>query len=49
MIDNIESKIENLRLHECSLKNASFGKLVISLEKLYEMETVTSGLCFSKT
>ena len=49
MIDNIESKIENLRLHESSLKNASFGKLVISLEKLYEMETVTSGLCFSKT
>ena len=32
MIDNVESKIENLRLLECSLKNRSFWKLVISLE-----------------
>ena len=24
MIDNVESKIENLRLLECSLKNRSF-------------------------
>ena len=27
-----ENKVENLRLHECSLKNRSFWKLVISLE-----------------
>ena len=32
MIDNIENEIENLRLQECSLKNRSFWKLVISLE-----------------
>ena len=42
MIDNIENKIENLRLQECSLRNRSFWKLVISLET----ETVTSGLCY---
>ena len=41
MIDNIESKIENLRLQECSLNSRSFWKLVISPET----ETVTSGLC----
>ena len=29
---NIENKIENLGLQECSLKNRSFWKLVISLE-----------------
>ena len=45
MIDNIENKIENLRLQECSLKNRSFWKLVILLET-YETETVTSGLCY---
>ena len=32
MIDNIENKLENIRLQEYSLKNASFWKLVISLE-----------------
>ena len=32
MIDNIESKIQNPRLQECSVKNKSFYKLVISLE-----------------
>ena len=32
MIDNIEIKIDNLRLQEYSLKNKSFWKLVISLE-----------------
>ena len=45
MIDDIENKIENLRLQECSLKNRSFWKLVILLET-YETETVTSGLCY---
>ena len=32
MIDNIEYKIQNLRLQEYSLKNRSFWDLVISLE-----------------
>ena len=32
MIDNVENKIEILRLQECSLKNRSLFKLVISLE-----------------
>ena len=32
MIDNIENKIENLRLQECSLKNRSFWELIILLE-----------------
>ena len=32
MIDDIESKIENLRLQEYSLKHRSFWKLVISPE-----------------
>ena len=31
-IENIENKIENVRLQECSLKNRSFWKLDISLE-----------------
>ena len=35
MIDNIENKKENLHLQECSLKNRSFWKVVISLEKRY--------------
>ena len=30
MIDNIESKIESLHVQECSLKNRSLWKLVIS-------------------
>ena len=33
MIDNIENKTENLRLQEYSLKNRSFWKFVIALEK----------------
>ena len=32
MIDDIENKVENLRLQECSLKNRSFWELIISLE-----------------
>ena len=32
MINDIESKIENIRLQEYSLKNRSFWKLVVSLE-----------------
>ena len=31
--DDKENKIENLRLQECSLKNRSFQKFVISREK----------------
>ena len=38
-IDNIESKIENLYLRECSLKNRSFWKLVISLEAYMNRES----------
>ena len=38
-IDNIESKIENLCLRECSLKNRSFWKLVISLETCMNRES----------
>ena len=45
MMDNIEIKIENLRLQECSLKRSSFWKLLISLET-YMKQTVTSGLCY---
>ena len=32
-VDNIESKIENRRLQESFLKNRSFWKLVILLER----------------
>ena len=32
IIDNIETKTENLRLQKSSLKNGYFWKLVISLE-----------------
>ena len=32
MINNAESKMENLQLHECYLKNRSLWKLVIALE-----------------
>ena len=32
MINDIENKIENVRLQECSLKNRSFWKLIVSLE-----------------
>ena len=47
MIDDIENKIEYLRLQEWSLKNRSFWKLVISLETfLYEIKIVTLGLCY---
>ena len=46
-MDDIENKIENLRLQEYSLKNRSFWKLVISLET-YIKQTVTSGLCSIK-
>ena len=50
MIDDIENKIENLRLQECSLKYRSFWNLVISLETYTqsEEETATSGLCYMK-
>ena len=47
MTDDIANKTENLRLQEYSLKNSSYWKLVILLET-YEMETVTSGLCYIK-
>ena len=43
--DNIENKIENLRLQECFLKNRSFLKLAISL-KTYRTVAGTSGLYY---
>ena len=47
MVDDIENKIANLRLQECSLKNRSFLNLVVLLESYMKwMETVTSGLCY---
>ena len=47
MVDDIENKIANLRLQECSIKNRSFLNLVVLLESYMKwMETVTSGLCY---
>ena len=40
MIDNIENKIESLHLPECSLKDRSLWKLVISLETSFYNVTV---------
>ena len=49
MIDNIENKIENLRLQECSLKNRSFWELIILLETYMKCrQTVASGLYYIK-
>ena len=38
MINDIESKIENIRLQKYSLKNRSFWKLVISLETWFYIQ-----------
>ena len=46
MIDDIENKIENLRLQECSLKNRPSWKVSQFAKNIYKMETVTSGLCY---
>ena len=35
---NIESKVENLCLQECSLKNKTFWKLLISLETYMKLK-----------
>ena len=35
MMDNIEKKLKNLRLEECSLEKRSLCKLVISLEAYF--------------
>ena len=44
MIDDIENKIENLRLYERSLRNRSFWKLVILLETyIHETETTETS------
>ena len=45
MINNIESKIDNFCLQECSLKNRSFWKLLTLLET-YMKKRLTSGLCY---
>ena len=42
MINNIESKIENLWLQECSLN--ALVKVDYFARNIYETETVTSGL-----
>ena len=44
MINNIESKIENLWLQECSLN--ALVKVDYFARNIYETETVTSGLCY---
>ena len=44
MIDNIGSKIENLRLQECSLK--ALLRVVYFTRNIYETEIVTSGLYY---
>ena len=40
MIENIENRIQGLYLQECSLKNRSFFKLVISVEASFFDVTV---------
>ena len=45
MIDNKETKTENLRLQKCPLKKGYFWKLVISLET-YMKERLTSRLSY---
>ena len=42
MINNMESKIEDLYIQECSLESSSFWKFLF----VHETETVTSGLCY---
>ena len=49
MIDEIEIKIEILRLQECSLKNRSFWKLVISLETYMKWRRQLQDYDISKT
>ena len=49
MIDNIEYKIENLRLEECSLKNRSFWKLAFSLETYMKQRQQLQDYVISKT
>ena len=44
MIDNIGSKIEDLRLQECSLN--ALLRVVYFTRNIYETETVTSGLYY---
>ena len=46
MIDNVESKIENLRIQECLLN--ALLKVSFFARNIYETETVISGLCCIK-
>ena len=48
MIDNIESKIENLQLQKCSLKIGPFGTQLFHQKRIGNRETVPSGLCYIK-
>ena len=43
MIDNIESKIENVGLQECSLKKKVILELSYFTRDIYQTWTVTSG------
>ena len=46
MIDNVESKTENLRIQECLLN--ALLKVSFFARNIHETETVTSGLCCIK-
>ena len=46
MIENIESKIQNLRFQKCSLKKKGLLELSYFVRNIYQTETVTSGLCY---
>ena len=46
MISNIENKIEDVRLQECSLKKQVFLGVNHFARNIYEMETVNLGLCY---
>ena len=48
MIDNIGSKIENIRLQKCSLNALWSFQVGHFARNKYETEAVTSGLCHIK-
>ena len=45
MINNIENKMENLLLQECSLK-IDLLEFIYFARNIYETETVNSELCY---
>ena len=44
MMDNIENKLENIRLQEYSLKKCVLLEVSYFVRNIHEAETVTSGL-----